>query len=112
MMNIDLKIDNQAFTVELFDHPIARELLNLLPLSIDLTCWGNEAYGDIALRHKSVKPQPTIPPGGLAYSEQGPYLCLFYGQTPAWPVDYIGQLQGDEWKALVSKSFRKMTLSR
>ncbi|MFC1862725.1 cyclophilin-like family protein [Thermodesulfobacteriota bacterium] len=34
-------------------------------------------------------PVPDIPPGGIAYTNNGNFLCIFFGQTPAWSVEYI-----------------------
>lgn len=79
-----------------------------VPFTIpSLSAYGNEVYGAWKCPLATGKQQPTIPPGGLAYSEQGNYLCVFYGQTPAWPVDYFAQievgfeaLQGGQWRSL------------
>ena len=47
---------------------------------------------------------PDIPAGGLAYTNQGNYFCIFFGQKPAWDVEYIGKIEGDEWKKLIGNS--------
>ena len=110
MNTISAEIDGKKYIIELFNHPIALKILQILPLTIDLTCWGNEAYGEIPLNTPSVSPQSTIPPGGIAFSEKGSYLCLFYGQTPAWPVDYIGRFEGESWKSLINGNFKKLII--
>jgi hypothetical protein len=46
---------------------------------------------------------PDIPAGGIAYTNNGNYVCIFFGQTPAWPVEYIGQIKDDTWKVLSRK---------
>jgi hypothetical protein len=82
----------------IFDTPTGKAFLASLPhKSISLTTWGGEVYGPCVPLPEH-KPQPRIPPGGIAFSQQGNYLCVFYGQNPAWPVDYIGQI--DDWEGL------------
>jgi hypothetical protein len=46
----------------------------------------------------------SILPGGIAYSSTGNYLCIFFGQDPAWPVEYIGKIEDDQWKILNEKA--------
>nr|WP_319394161.1 cyclophilin-like family protein [uncultured Desulfobacter sp.] len=53
-------------------------------------------FGSVSLRE--AKPVPAIPPGGIAYTNNGDYVCIFFGPTPAWPVEYIGQIDGGTWK--------------
>ena len=92
----------------IFDSPVGHAFKASCPHTISsLQAYGNEAYGPWKVALPSSKPQALIPPGGLAYSAQGNYLCVFYGQTPAWPVEYFAQievgwesLQGGHWKNL------------
>ena len=86
---------------ELFNNNIAKKFADNLPYAINLTQWGNELYGSIDVDLGVEDPIPAIPPGGIAYTNNGNYLCVFYGQTPAWPVEYIGQIKNDEWKKLL-----------
>jgi hypothetical protein len=53
----------------------------------------------------------TIPPGGIAYSRRGSYLCVFFGQDPAWPVDHVGQIEGDGWRQLIGADPSRVTIS-
>ena len=41
-----------------------------------------------------------IPPGGIAYTNNGNYVCIFFGQRPAWAVEHIGQIADDQWPRL------------
>ncbi|MBI4978620.1 MAG: hypothetical protein HZC28_14160 [Spirochaetes bacterium] len=100
MNNITLDFGTLQLSAELFDTKVAKAFHKNLPYSIDLTLWGNEAYGPIGADLGEEHPIPTIPPGGLAYTRQGNYFCIFFGQQPAWPVEYIGTMSGD-WKKLV-----------
>ena len=85
-----------------FESSVAREFGRHLPYSIDLTNWGNELYGPIVVDLGSEKTVSEIPDGGIAYSQRGSYLCIFFGQTPAWPVDYIGQIAEEDIAKLTS----------
>ena len=95
----------------IFDTPTGKEFLASLPhKSISLTTWGGEVYGPIVPLPEH-KPQPRIPPGGIAFSQQGNYLCVFWGAAPAWPVDYIGQIDA-EWEKLRDKSWTELKVVR
>lgn len=95
---------------ELFDCDIARRLEEMLPCDISLTNWGNEVYGSIGEDLGEENSVPEIPAGGIAYTNQGNYLCIFFGQQPAWPVEYIGQIQGDAWRKLLDADLRSVVV--
>ena len=92
----------------IFDSPAGRAFKESCPHTIpSLQVFGNEVYGSLKCALPMTKPLSIIPPGGLAYSHQGQYLCVFFGQAPAWPVEYFAQievgweaLQGGHWKNL------------
>lgn len=86
----------------LFDTEIGRRLYERLPLRVSLQTWGNESYGSIGYDLGEEIPVPDIPPGGIAYTNHGNYLCFFYGQRPAWPVEHIGEILNEEWNQLRS----------
>lgn len=85
----------------LFDLPVCKALSAVLPATVALTAWGGELYGTLELADvKKGRLVAQIPPGGIAYSYQGSYLCIFFGQTPAWPVEHIGAIEGKKWERL------------
>lgn len=43
-------------------------------------------------------------------TNNGNYFCIFCGQSPAWPVEYIGQVKGESWKKLIENSFDLVTI--
>ena len=101
--------DHVALRARVFDTPTGRAFMQRCPMKLGaLQAWGDEVYGCIGGEAlPATRPQPLIPVGGLAYSERGNFLCVFYGQTPAWPVDYIAQvevggehLRGGRWTDL------------
>lgn len=105
MPGCQLTLDFGSFSLEaeLFDTPIAAKFVGNLPYTVSLVKWGGELYGSIGIDLGEDSPVPDIPPGGIAYTNNGDYVCIFFGQTPAWPVEYIGQIKGDSWKVLKGK---------
>jgi hypothetical protein len=100
-------------TAELFDLPVCDALVKILPATVELAAWGGELYGTLPLScDEKGKLVPTIPPGGIAYSYQGSYLCIFFGQKPAWPVEHIGNIEGNEWGKLKNWEFDKVIIKK
>ena len=95
-----LDFKSLTLTADLFDSKIARSFAANLPYEVNLVQWGRELYGAIGIDLGEEHPVPDIPAGGIAYTRQGNYVCIFFGQTPAWEVEYIGQIQNDDWKKL------------
>lgn len=92
-----ITIDFGAFslTATLFDTPIAGRFADTLPKTVSFTRWGGEMYGSIGADLGEETPVADIPVGGIAYTNRGNYVCIFWGQRPAWPVDHIGQIDED-----------------
>ena len=107
---IILDFGSLSLTAELFDSSVAAGFFKHLPYTVALEQWGNELYGSIGIDLGEENPVPDIPPGGIAYTNTGNYVCIFYGQTPAWRVEYIGRLQGESWKELLGKSFNSVAI--
>lgn len=107
---VTIEFDTFSLEGELFDNEIGKKLKDTLPVSCDLTYWGAEAYGSIGVDLGEASPQPRIPPGGIAYTRQGHYLCLFFGQDPAWPVEYVGKILSNNWEKLADKPSGKLTV--
>ena len=107
MRKIVLQFPDFNLEAELFDQVIAEKLFENIPAEIHLTRWGNELYGPIKQDFGTNSPVPVIPEGGIAYTNQGNYVCIFFGQNPAWPVEYIGRITGD-WKILLKESDLKL----
>jgi len=111
MKIINLDFGDFQLEAELRDTAIAGRFYNSLPREIELTHWGREMYGSIEIDLGSENPVPTIPAGGLAYTNKGNYLCIFYGQKPAWPVEHIGSLTGN-WQGKLSESISMVTIRK
>ena len=78
----------------------AQVLYENLPLKIKLVQWGNELYGETGIIMHGRNLVPKLEAGSIAYSLKGTYLCVFYGQQPAWPVEVVGKIDGSEWEKL------------
>ncbi len=98
---IKFKFKEFTLNAELFNTGIASNFLKGLPYEVGLIQWGREVYGSIGKDLGEEKPVSKIPPGGIAYTNRGNYVCVFFGQTPAWPVEHIGHIVGDEWERLI-----------
>ncbi len=107
---ITLDFGKFQFKAELFNTKIADEFYNNMPYSVKLTTWGNESYGSIGKNPGTENPVPEIPEGGIAYTNQGNYVCFFYGQTPAWAVEYIGYI--DNWKEILGQKLNKVEIKK
>ncbi len=115
MGNVQIELDFSEFkcTAELFDTEIAKKFVEHLPYEVALTQWGGELYGSIGIDLGEEEPVEEIPEGGLAYTKKGNYLCVFYGQRPAWAVEYIGNISNNGWtKLLGTTSISSVTVRR
>ena len=99
-MNIELDFNGIIMKARLFETEVGRRLFASLPVLVELQTWGDESYGSIGVDLGKENPVPTIPAGGIAYTNQGNYLCLFYGQRPAWPVEHVGEILDNQWQEL------------
>jgi uncharacterized protein len=114
MQQNQIMLEFGSFTLEaeLFDTAITRRFMQHLPYQVNLIQWGNELYGSIGKDLGEESPVPEIPPGGIAYTRQGNYVCIFFGQTPAWDVEHIGRIVGDQWKLLLENPTQESVLIR
>jgi hypothetical protein len=98
--SIELEFGSEVIQAKLFDTRIAEKFHEHLPVSVNLMQWGEEFYGSIGVDLGEEAPVEDIPPGGIAYTNRGNYVCIFFGQRPAWAVEHIGQIEGDRWRCL------------
>lgn len=113
MVNLELVFDDLVLEADFFEGSFTDQLLDKLPVTTDLTAWGNELYGEVPVSITEEKLLEEIAPGGLAYTSQGDLLCVFFGQKPAWPVEQVGQIKGRTWVLLrTPESFKQLTIRR
>lgn len=104
---IVLKFEGRELKAELNDSPTSAALLRRLPLSVRMSRWGDEYYGDIggALRVEAASDaRDDMAVGEIAFWIPGNALCIFFGPTPAStgkepkaasPVNPVGRVTGD-----------------
>ena len=98
--SIELEFGSVVLSASLFETKIASKFMGYLPVTVSLMQWGEEFYGSIGVDLGEENPVGDIPPGGIAYTRSGNYVCIFFGQRPAWAVEYIGQIADDQWPRL------------
>ena len=82
-------------TATLNDTPTAKLIADALPITSAARRWGDEVYFDIPVHDEERDAQAQVPSGTVAYWPPGPCFCIFFGQTPASPVNVVGALDGD-----------------
>ena len=81
--NVIIDVEGTAFKAEINDSPGGQEFLNLLPLTIRLSRWGDEYYGDCgASVEEDSSAREVMEVGEIALWPPGNALCLFFGPTP------------------------------
>ncbi len=82
--SLSIKIEGRIFSAELNDSPAAELLLEALPLTVRMSRWGEEFYGDCGLAiHADASARELLEVGEIAYWPPGSALCFFFGPTPA-----------------------------
>jgi len=95
MARICVKAGHVTVTLALDDSRTAGLILAALPFEATARTWGDEVYFDTPVAAGEEDPQAAVPFGGVAYWPPGKALCLFFGQTPASPVNIVGSVEGD-----------------
>jgi hypothetical protein len=92
-----LRIVTPQFTMDAVvnETETARALREVLPCEAPARRWGDEVYFEVPLEAGPENPQPAVPAGTVAYWPPGHAFCIFFGQTPASPVNVVGVLDGD-----------------
>ena len=82
--SLSIKIEDRIFSAELNDSPAADLLLEALPLTVRMSRWGEEFYGDCGLSIPAdTGARQLLEIGEIAYWPPGSALCFFFGPTPA-----------------------------
>ena len=98
-MKIQIAIGDQRFTATIFDSAAGRDLIALLPLSIDMTDHGSvEKTGPLpaplSLAGQPDGADPDV--GDVGYYAPGKDLVLYYGDQSYYPgIVVLGRLDGD-----------------
>lgn len=87
-MKIELTIDGIPVEAELYDHPVARELADALPLDLvfnDFNHVEKVASLDRSLTVRGVPDADAPQPGEIGYYAPTQGLVLYYGSPGRWP---------------------------
>jgi hypothetical protein len=69
---------------ELSDTAAAQKIGDALPLSADVSRWGDEYYGSVGVDiSEDATGKELMKIGEIAYWPPGKALCIFFGPTPA-----------------------------
>ncbi len=105
MAEIRLHIGDREVTAQLNESSTAKAFFNMLPLTVSMSRWGDEYYGDCGLNVQlESDARAEMEVGELALWPQGSALCIFFGPTPASidekpraisPVSPIGKIENN-----------------
>ena len=103
--SISIKIGDVNLRAELNDSAAAKAIRERLPLTVGLSRWGDEYYGNCGLSLEADNTAREIMEvGEIALWPPGRALCVFFGPTPAStdekpraasPVIPVGRILGD-----------------
>ena len=95
MRKIKITAGSVEMTATLNDSKTANLLWDTLPAANGARVWGDEIYFPIPMKMQEDNARATVPSGTIAFWPPGSAFCIFFGQTPASPVNVMGKLDGD-----------------
>ena len=95
MRKIKITAGSVEMTATLNDSKTANLLWDTLPAANGARVWGDEIYFPIPMKMQGDNACATVPSGTIAFWPPGSAFCIFFGQTPASPVNVMGKLDGD-----------------
>ncbi len=112
MARIRIKADQVDMTATLNDTSTAARIVEALPITSAARLWGDEVYFDIPVHAEEDDAQATVPSGTIAFWPPGECFCIFFGQTPASPVNVVGTLDGEPSEFAKVQPGETITLER
>ena len=112
MAKIRIKTKGVEMTAELNDSPSAKKIWEALPIESRTRLWGQEVYFEIPVHDEERDAQAQVPSGTIAFWPPGDCFCIFFGQTPASPVNVVGKLDGDPMEFAKVKANQVIRLER
>jgi hypothetical protein len=95
MKRIMIRAGSVEMLAELNESSTAGRVYGAIPIRSTARTWGEEVYFDAGVSIDEESPAAHVPPGTVAYWPPGKAICVFFGQTPASPVNVIGELKGN-----------------
>lgn len=101
-MKINIRFPSYRVEAELYDTPTARAIYENLPITRNVSRWGDEIYFELPVT-SPLEPgaKAEVEVGEVAYWPNMPAFCIFFGATPvsrddrpvaASPVNVLGKL--------------------
>jgi hypothetical protein len=112
MVKIRIKAKQVEMTATLNDTPSAKLILEALPLTSRARLWGQEVYFEIPVHDEERDAQAAVPSGTVAFWPPGDCFCIFFGQTPASPVNVVGRLDGEPTEFAKVKSGEAIAMEK
>ena len=112
MRKIRIDAGRVSMLAELNDSETANAVWEALPIESKAMRWGEEVYFEIPVNRDEEDAQAAVPPGTIAFWPTGNCFCIFFGQTPASPVNLLGRLLGDPNEFGRVKSGESVSLSQ
>lgn len=83
-MKIEITIEQQVLEAELNDSKAAKKLAQSLPITVGMSWWGDEYYGNCGMSASATDDaRELMDVGEIAFWPPGSALCFFFGPTPA-----------------------------
>lgn len=122
-MRIKISSCGRSFHAELNSTKTTRAIWDALPITGELSWWGDEIYFDIDVKLPAENAQKYVEKGDVAYWIEGHGFCIFFGKTPiskdliqpASPVNIFGKILDFEKAYEASKGMDEgavITISR
>ena len=82
--SIIIEVNGTTLRAELSDSPAAGRVADALPLTVTMSRWGDEYYGNAGLViPEDSSARELMEVGEIAWWPPGKALCIFFGPTPA-----------------------------
>ncbi|HLD57378.1 MAG TPA: cyclophilin-like fold protein [archaeon] len=104
-MKIKIKFDTFEVEGELDSNKAAGDIIKFLPLEGKANLWGGEVFVELPEMLPYPGEAEEVEVGDIAYWQEGPAICFFFGETPGSftdkprphsPVVVIGKLENPE----------------
>jgi len=104
-----ITVGDRQEKAELNDSRVAQAIWEKLPISAQVSTWGEEIYFEIPVKTKIDRPVREVAKGDLCYWPNGACFCIFFGPTPmssgdkiipASEVEIIGKLVTTDYAGL------------
>ena len=104
-MKIKIKVNDITLTAELLDTPTAETVYKHLPITGEVTIWGEEIYFPVEFNcNLEDNAKQVVDVGDICFWTTGKSIAIFFGPTPMSekdepkayePVNVFAKIQGD-----------------